>query len=316
MKLIRDLNQFTTEFCGGAVTIGNFDGVHRGHARLVERLVTLAEQVGGPAVVFTFDPHPVRLLRPTEAPPPLTWTRRKASLLSELGVDAVFAYPTDKALLQLAPVEFFQQIICETLQARTIVEGPNFFFGRDRAGNVRLLSELCAQQDISFEVVSPLIVAGNAVSSSRIRRAIADGQIELASQWLTHPYRLRGMVRHGASRGAKIGFPTANMDAIDTLIPAPGVYAGRAHISGIPHTAAINIGTNPTFGEDVFKVEVHVLDFNGTIYGEPLEVDFLSKIRDIRAFSAVDELQNQLHKDVQQVRHIIKLHTTKLANPP
>ena len=315
MKLIRDLSQLTSEFRGGAVTIGNFDGVHRGHARIVEQLVAMAEQLDGPAVVFTFDPHPVRLLRPAEVPPPLTWTRRKASLLSELSVDAVFAYPTDEELLRLTPDEFFQQIIRGTLAARAMVEGPNFHFGHDRVGNVELLGKLCAQHDIALEVVPPLVVDGEPVSSSRIRRAIADGHIELASQWLTHPYRLRGMVRHGASRGAKIGFPTANLDAIDTLVPASGVYAGRTHINGIPHAAAINVGPNPTFGEEVLKVEVHVLDFNGTIYGEPLEVDFLSRIRDVQTFESVDQLKKQLHEDVHQVRHIVKSLPSKLADP-
>lgn len=302
MRLISDLNDVTSELRGGAVTIGNFDGVHLGHARIVEELSHMASRLDGPAIVFTFDPHPVRLLRPEEVPPPLTWTRRKASLLAELGIDAVLAYPTDPSLLQLTPNEFFDQIILRLIGARGIVEGPNFYFGRDRGGSIETLGQLCDEHDVELKVVAPLVTEGEIVSSSRIRRAIAEGRMDLASQLLTHPYRLRGMVRHGASRGAQIGFPTANLDAIDTLIPAPGVYAGRTWIQDIPHPAAINVGPNPTFGEETTKVEVHILDFTGNLYGEPLEVDFLSRVRDVRSFDSVQQLREQLHKDVQYVR--------------
>ena len=214
--------------------------------------------VGGPAIVFTFDPHPVRLLRPNNAPPPLTWTDRKAELLAELGVDTMIAYPTDEALLQLTPDEFFQRIVRDTLQAQAMVEGPNFFFGHDRAGNVEVLGQLCKAAGISLEVVEPVIVDGQPVSSSRVRQLIADGKIDEANRLLTRPYRIRGMVRHGAARGAKIGFPTANVDAIDTLLPGDGVYAGRSEAEGTTWPAAINIGPNPTFGEHALKVEVHL----------------------------------------------------------
>ena len=221
----------------GAVTIGNFDGVHLGHARIVERLLARAREVGGPAVVFTFDPHPVRLLRPEAAPPPLTWTDRKAELLARLGVDAVLAYPTDEALLALEPEEFFAQIVRDRLDARSLVEGPNFRFGRGRTGTIDLLGKLAGAAGIVLEVVEPVIVAGEIVSSSRVRRLLADGQVGQARGLLTQPYRVRGMVVHGAGRGAKIGFATANVDAIDTILPGarrlcgPGA-GGRPLVAG------------------------------------------------------------------------------------
>src|SRR5688572_24498395 len=143
MKLLRNLADLPAELRGGAVAIGNFDGVHKGHARIAEWLIFKAREVGGPALVFTFDPHPVRLLRPQAAPPPLTWTDRKAELLAELGVDSLIAYPTDEALLALTPEEFFQQIVRERLAAKAMVEGPNFFFGKGRAGNIETLERLC-----------------------------------------------------------------------------------------------------------------------------------------------------------------------------
>jgi len=308
LQLIRDLTAVPTSVCSGAVAIGNFDGVHRGHARIIERLITASRRVGGPALVFTFDPHPVRLLRPDQAPPPLTWTDRKAQLLAELNVDATVVYPTDEALLRLDAREFFQSIVIAELDAKAIVEGPNFYFGRGRAGNIQLLGQLCQQHRIELEIVDPLLVDGHPVSSSRVRELLAGGEVDRARELLTRPYRLRGMVVHGAGRGAKIGFATANVDAIDTLIPGPGVYAGRAWSERQGWPAAVNIGPNPTFGEHALKVEVHLIGYHGSLYGQPLEVDFLSRLRDIERFEGVAALRSQLEIDVARARQIAEFH--------
>ncbi len=304
MKLLRDLDDLPDSARGGAIAIGNFDGVHKGHARIVERLLDCARRIGGPAIVFTFDPHPVRLLRPAQAPPPLTWTDRKAELLAELGVDATIAYPTDEALLRLSPAEFFRRIVRDSLQARAMVEGPNFFFGHNRAGNIDVLHQLCEGAKIPLEIVEPLVIDGEQVSSSRVRQLIAAGDIDMANRLLTHPYRIRGMVRHGAARGAKIGFPTANVDAVDTLFPGAGVYAGRSEIGGTIWPAAINIGPNPTFGEQTLKVEVHLIGFHDSLYGLPLEVDFLSRLRNIVKFPNAEALKLQLQSDVVAAKEI------------
>ena len=304
MKLIRKLEDFPQSLKGGALTIGNFDGVHRGHAAIVDRLKSHSSQCGGPAVVFTFDPHPVRLLRPEQTPPPLTWTNRKADLLSELGVDVIIAYPTDQSFLELTYQQFFQQIVIDAIGVSAVVEGPNFFFGKNREGDVDVLQRLCGERDIAVEIVQPVKVNGDYISSSRIRKLIADGEVGIARQLLTRPYRIRGMVVHGAARGAKIGFPTANVDAIDTLIPADGVYAGRAYIDGRAHLAAINIGPNPTFGEHARKVEAHLLDFENSIYGRPIEVDFIDRLRDIRQFESPEELKQCVENDIASARRV------------
>ena len=304
MKLLRDLRELTDDVLGGAVAIGNFDGVHLGHAAIIGRLLDAAKRVGGRSLVFTFDPHPVRLLRPDEAPPPLTWTDRKAELLGELGVDVVLAYPTDPPLLELTPEEFFERIVMECLAARAMVEGPNFHFGRARLGDVALLEELCVKQGVALEIVEPAMADGEYISSSRTREALAAGRVEEARKFLTQPYRIRGMVTHGARRGATLGFPTANLEAIDTLLPAPGVYAGRAYIQGVMHPAATSIGPNPTFGEHALKVETHLLDFQGSLYGQPLEVDFLARLRDIRTFASAEQLGQQLAADLKRTRHL------------
>jgi riboflavin kinase/FMN adenylyltransferase len=304
VRLLRSLDNLPADLRHGAVTIGNFDGVHRGHARLVERLLAKAREVGGPAIVFTFDPHPVRLLRPESTPPPLTWTDRKAQLLDELGVTAVIAYPTDEALLALTPEAFFQRIIQDRLAAKAMVEGPNFFFGHNRAGNIDTLGTLCKAAGISLEIVPPVRVGSDFVSSSRVRQAVAAGDVDLARQLLTRPYRIRGMVTHGAARGAKIGFPTANIEAIDTLLPAQGVYAARAFVPAGNWAAAVNIGPNPTFGEQALKVEAHLIGFDGSLYGQPLELEFLSRLRSIQPFESVQALKAQLARDVAAAQRI------------
>ena len=302
MKLLRDLAELPDHWRHGAVTIGNFDGVHRGHAELVRNLRRSAKQVGGPSVVFTFEPHPVRVLRPDEAPPPLTWTERKAELLAELGVDAVIVCPTTPQLLALSADEFFRQIVVERLAARAIIEGPNFHFGRGREGDIQRLAALCEAAGIQLAIVEPVEAdnAGQAefVSSSRVRAALKQGDTAHAADLLGRPYRLRGMVTHGAGRGAQIGFPTANLDAIDTLVPAHGVYAARAVVDDTPRPAAVHIGPNPTFGESLDKVECHVIGFKGSLYGQVLEVDFLRRLRTIRTFSSVEELTQQLQRDI------------------
>ncbi|MBA2115915.1 bifunctional riboflavin kinase/FAD synthetase [Bremerella alba] len=315
MQLYRDLDSLSTEIRSGALTIGNFDGVHLGHAKIAQQVRKRADEVHGPAVVFTFDPHPVRLLRPELAPPPLTWTRRKVELLGQLGIDAVIAYPTTPELLQLTPDEFFQQIIVQKMAAKAMVEGPNFNFGKDRAGNVKTLETLCQKNGMLLDIVEPLTRPGETeyVSSSRIRKLIAQGNVQLASEMLTQPYRIRGMVTHGAGRGAQLGFATANLEAIDTLVPEIGVYAGMSYRGENVFAAAINIGPNPTFGEKARKIEVHLIDFQGSLYGEPLEVSFLARLREVTTFPDVEALKQQLDKDIQTTNQIFQSYQSKTS---
>lgn len=304
MQLLRSLENLTSVCRGGAVAIGNFDGVHRGHARIVERLLANAGEVGGPAVVFTFDPHPAMVLRPEAAPQPLTWIDRKAELLAALGVDAMIACPTDEALLASSAEEFFERIVLNRLAAKALVEGPNFAFGKGRRGTIELLQTLTTDARIRLEVVAPIWEGDEIVSSSRVRKLVASGNVAEAGRLLTAPYRIRGLVTHGAGRGAKIGFPTANLAGVDTLLPAQGVYAGTAEREGKRITAAIHVGPNPTFGEQAHKIEVHLVDYTGSLYGQTLEVDFLVRLRDIRPFADAAALKTQLAEDVATARRI------------
>jgi riboflavin kinase/FMN adenylyltransferase len=306
MKLIRRIEDFPADLRGGAITIGNFDGVHRGHKHIIQRVKQFAAQLRRPAVVFTFDPHPVRILRPDQCPPPLTWTDRKADLLAELGVEVMVAWPTNREVLDLSYQAFFQQIVVDKLGAKAIVEGPNFYFGKDRQGDVARLGELCEQHGLLWSVVNPVEEQGAWISSSRIRTMIAAGQVAEAREYLTQPYRIRGLVVHGAHRGSQLGFPTANLDGIDTLIPEFGVYAGRAKVDNRWHWAAIHIGPSPTFAERLPKVEVHLLDFEHSLYGQLIEVDFIERLRAVMHFSSAEELRRQLSEDLEATRQLAR----------
>ena len=297
-QILHSLSDFPDALRGGAVTIGNFDGVHLGHARLVERLTAMARRAAGPAVVFTFDPPPVRILRPDAAPEPLMPVDRRVELLGRLGVDAILVYPTDLALLRLEAREFFDQIVRGRLGSRAMVEGPNFFFGHNRSGNVEVLRRFCEETRMPLELVAPLEIGGQAVSSSRIRSLVLEGRLDEARLMLGRPYRIRGPVIDGAGRGTGLGYPTANLGPIDTLTPGEGIYATRASAEGRWYPAAVNVGPSPTFDDPAAKIEAFLIGFQGAIRRQTVEVDFLSRLRDIRRFPSPEALVAQMALDV------------------
>ncbi len=286
------------------MSIGNFDGVHRGHVALLEALRRQADAVHGPAVVLTFDPHPLQLLRPDSYPIPLTTTAERGRLIEAHGVDHVVLLRTVHDLLRLTAEEFFKQVVRGHFDARVLVEGDNFCFGRGRRGNVETLAELCRRDGLTLVVVPPVQLDGEPVSSSRVRAALQRGAIREATACLGRPYRLSGIVGTGQRRGATLGFPTANMERMETLIPADGVYAVRAEHDGRAWPGAANIGPNPTFGENARKAEVHLIGFQGDLYGRELSVDFIDRLRDTRPFGNVNELIAQLHADIERAREV------------
>jgi riboflavin kinase/FMN adenylyltransferase len=286
----------------GFVSIGNFDGVHRGHQSMIAALIRNAREHKAPAIVFTFDPHPIALLRPGQSPPPLSTTERKIERLSQCGVDGVIVYPTDQGLLQLTPREFFDRIVLGRLKARGLVEGPNFFFGHNRAGNIDTLREFCAAAGIELAIVPPVVVGDHLVSSSEIRRLIADGRVREAGNLLGATYRVSGTVVRGAERGRTIGFPTANLEGIRTVLPRDGVYAGRALVGSTWFAAGINIGLSPTFADQERKFEVHLIDFAGDLYGCRVAVELAERLRDTVRFDGIESLKTQLAIDIDRAR--------------
>lgn len=288
----------------GALAIGNFDGVHRGHAALVEELRARSRQVGGPAVVLTFDPHPLQLLRPEQFQPALTTIAERARVLHALGADQVLVLRTTPELLRLSAAEFFDQVIRQRLGPRTLVEGFNFGFGRNREGNIETLERLCRAAGLTLTVVPPLELEGIPVSSSRVRDSLVAGAVQEAARLLGRPYRLHGIVETGQGRGQTLGFPTANLTGVATLVPGDGVYAVRVFRQDSTWSGAANVGPNPTFGERARKLEVHLIDFQGNLVGTSLGVDFVSRLRDTRPFAGPAQLIEQLRQDVAQARRI------------
>jgi len=289
---------------GGAVTIGNFDGVHRGHQALLTELCNQARRLPGPAVALTFDPHPLQLLRPAQFQPVLTTIGQRAELLQAFGADQVVVLRTTPDLLQLPAREFFNQVLRERLQARTVVPGFNFGFGRNREGDVQTLATLCREAGMGFTLVPPLEIDGRPVSSSRVRNILLTGDVREAAVLLGRPYCLMGRVGTGQRRGQTLGFPTANLEDLEVLVPGNGVYAVRVFHGGTTWPGAANIGPNPTFGEQARKVEVHLIGFQGDLYGARLAVDFIERLRDTRPFPSPAALVAQLQDDVNQARKI------------
>jgi len=295
------------EFRGGAVTVGNFDGVHLGHQALVDATRKTADAIDGPAVVVTFDPPPHQVLHPESGPPrpPLTTLIDRAELLQQAGANHVVILRTSPALLALSPEAFFEDILVRQLGAKGVVEGHDFRFGRGRAGTNSNLRLLCAASKLAFKEVPQLHYKNEPVSSSRVRAAIVGGDVALAAELLARPYRIAGNVIAGAKRGRTIGFPTANLDNVPTVLPGNGVYAVRAVVNGKMWSAAANIGPNPTFGEDARKVEVHLIGFADDLYGQLIAVDFIAHLRATRPFSGVVELTQQLKQDIEHAKRVL-----------
>ncbi len=285
-------------FRGAIVTLGNFDGVHRGHQDLLKRARTLA----GPQrklIAATFDPHPRFLLRPLETGPPLLTLERKAQKLLAAGADRVVVFRIDRHFLQLSAQKFFDDIIVGVLGASFLVEGTNFCFGKAREGTVHLLGSMCERSGIGLSLHDGICEQGEWVSTSRIREKIEKGDLEGAEAMLGSPVELTGKVAHGARRGRTIGFPTANLEVAGQLVPAHGVYAAQAVLDdGRVFAAAVNVGPNPTFGELAVKIEAYLIGFEGDLYGQSIRLEFRERLRELCAFASADALKEQLQKDV------------------
>lgn len=330
MTLIRSLDDVAPAR-GCVLSIGNFDGVHRGHQAMIARIVCEARRQSAPAVALTFDPHPIKLLAPSKAPPSLSTLERKSELLHRAGADFVIAVPTTRDLLGLEAVVFFERIVVEAIGAVGMIEGPNFHFGRGRGGDVELLRELCFEHGMACEILDAVADGGGdggvgdggvgkggvgdgdcggdgggpMISSSLIRMAISDGRVDDAVSWLGHPYQIRGVVVHGDARGRTLGYPTANLAEIETLLPPDGVYAACCSIDGERYSAAVNVGGNPTFGVETKKVEAHLIGFDGDLYGQQLAVDMLARVRGVMKFESPGALLAQLKDDLVTVNGIV-----------
>jgi len=302
MKVVEGSRDFATPG-GTSLTIGNFDGVHLGHRELLRRTVALARAQGLPAVVLTFAPHPIRFFTPKARFYEITTTEEKAERMEELGIDVLVVESFTGEIGGMGPEEFAREVIHQRMRARCVTVGYDFTFGRNRSGSPAMLVRIGKQLGFSVEVVPPLLRGGAIVSSSRIRELLLAGRVREAEELLCRPYKVSGPVVAGAARGRRLGFPTANVQFRQELLPLPGVYVVDAEVAGaLPRRGVANVGFNPTFGENSLGVEVHLLDFAGDLYGREMTVFFRDRIRDERKFQSADELVRQIGTDVEFAR--------------
>ena len=306
MELIRDLETIDERYRGGVLSVGVFDGVHLGHRKVLSRAVERARGLGAAALVFTFHPHPLDVLAPAKAPPLLQTFGQKLELMREIGIDAV-VWPEDMgAVLAMTPEAFVERVVHGALAARVMVEGSDFKFGAGAGGDRRRLLELAARSGFDAEFVADVEVDGERVSSTRIRRLIAEGRVAEAARCLGRPYSYIGVVVEGRHRGARLGFPTVNIASPRFLVPGEGVYAGWAIIQGERQRAAVSVGRAPTFQKDhPVAVEAFILDFEGELYGEQVALEFIEYLRPQQAFPDPDSLKAQMAADCQRVRAIL-----------
>jgi riboflavin kinase/FMN adenylyltransferase len=308
MQVIRD-NQPSDSSKRSVVTIGAYDGVHRGHQAVIGQVRKEAQQLGCQSVVVTFDKHPASVVRPASAPKLLTDLDQKLELLQQTGIDATLIVEFNRERSTEDPALFVKRVLVDTLRARVVVVGEDFHFGFNRGGNVAMLRELGKQFDFQVEPVK-LIARPDGVeepvSSTSIRRALAGGQVEIATNLLGRAYEMRGVVVNGDKRGQSIGFPTANVEVPNAMcLPADGVYAGRFRCDdGSVHACAINLGRRPTFFEhaDHSLLEAHLLDFSGDLYGQKVSVTFEHFLRSERKFDGLEAIKTQLQLDVAAAR--------------
>ena len=298
------------------VTIGVFDGVHRGHQQLIARAVAHGRELGLPTVLITVDPHPASVLRPGTYPSRLTSLTRRAELVAELGIDAFWVLPFTTDLARVPPQEFVHELLVDRLHAAMVVVGRNFTFGYRAAGDVAELERLGQRFGFAAEgvdlVTEPFGVAagGSTVtfSSTYVRACISAGDVRAAAEALGRPHRLEGVVVRGDQRGRELGYPTANVDCGEhAAIPTDGVYACWFHHQGRARPSAVSVGTNPTFSGRVRTVEAFVLDTDEDLYGARVAVDFVDRLRGMDRFDSVDELIHQMDRDVERTREVLEL---------
>ncbi|WP_030784416.1 bifunctional riboflavin kinase/FAD synthetase [Streptomyces sp. NRRL S-920] len=311
MQRWRGLEDIPQDWGRSVVTIGSYDGVHRGHQLIIGRAVERARELGVPAVVVTFDPHPSEVVRPGSHPPLLAPHHRRAELMAGLGVDALLILPFTSEFSKLSPADFVVKVLVDKLHARVVVEGPNFRFGHKATGNVDFLAELGRTYDYEVDVIDLYVTgeagAGQPFSSTLTRRLVAEGDVTGAAEILGRPHRVEGVVVRGAQRGRELGFPTANVETLPhTAIPADGVYAGWLHVEGEAMPAAISVGTNPQFDGTERTVEAYAIDRVGLdLYGLHVAVDFLAFVRGQAKFDSIEALLVAIADDVQKARELI-----------
>jgi riboflavin kinase / FMN adenylyltransferase len=309
MQIFRKLEDLPQHFDRSVVSVGNFDGVHRAHRRVISNMVQRAHELKAKAVVVTFDPHPIQILRPSEAPPLLTPRDYRLRLLSETGIDALVVLPFSRDLSMMPPFEFAEEILSQALHAVEVHEGFNFRFGHRAEGDVERLREFGKKLGFDVVIYEPLKIRGNIVSSSQIRKLIQAGDMVNARHLLARPFTLVSTPGRGRGYGSRYTVPTINLARYDELVPKNGVYITSLKVGDEIFDAVTNIGNRPTFGTDSFAIESHILNFHPIeLTAEtPVELSFLKRLRDEIKFPSVDALKEQIGRDVQRAQRYFHL---------
>jgi riboflavin kinase/FMN adenylyltransferase len=305
MRIIRDLNELAAPLPNAVVTIGNFDGVHLGHREIFRRLVGRARELGGVSVVYTFVPHPLKVLAPERAPRLINTYAEKERLIEASCIDVLICAPFTLETATLSADRFVEETLVKKIGVRHLVVGYDYAFGRNREGNAEFLRHKGIELGFEVEVLGPITGHGEAYSSTRIRQMLTDGEVSGVVDLLGRHFTLEGEVVHGAKRGGKLGFPTANLCTEKEILPRPGVYAVKVRRGDQIFDGVVNIGCNPTFCNEGISVEVHLLDFHEQVYGETLRLYFVERLRDEMPFPTSEELSRAIEADIARARKIL-----------
>lgn len=307
MTIISDLEEIKQPLKNTVVTIGNFDGVHKGHLALFDMVKDKARSIGGQSVVITFDPHPVKIMKPRNGPPLITPTQQKLRLIDAAGIDMTICIPFTRQFAEISAHDFVRKILLDKIGMKEAVVGYDYTFGHNREGDIKLLQEMGAQFGFAVNVVEPVHEGDTIISSTTIRNLVQEGSLSEAKRLLGRDYQICGTVVTGKNRGGRLlGFPTANLQLIDELTPKVGVYAVRVLIDDQIYNGLTNIGYDPTFGTGPFSVETHILDFSKSLLGKTIRINFIERLRDERPFKTVKELADQIGKDIIRARQLFK----------
>lgn len=307
MPVISNLEEVNQSLGNPVVTIGNFDGVHKGHLALFDLVKKRAAAIDGQSAVITFDPHPIKVMKPGNGPPLITLTQQKLELVADAGMDVIFCLPFTREFASTPAREFVRDILVNKIGIREIVVGYDYTFGAGREGDIELLENMGGVLDFKVRVVPPVYVENILVSSTSIRNLVQEGKLHEAKELLGRNYQVGGTVIKGKDRGGRLlGFPTANLELIDELVPKRGVYVVRVLVADRKYDGVTNIGYNPTFGDAGLSVETHILDFQENLLGKQIRIKFIERLRDEKTFESVEDLVAQIKRDIARATEILR----------
>lgn len=309
MKIIERIDNITEPIYNAVITIGNFDGVHKGHRALFQKAIKKATEIKGTSVVITFQPHPLRVLKIKNPPPQITRYEQKISLIARAGIDVLIVIPFNEAFAELSPESFVEELLVSKIGMKAIIVGQDYAFGKNRKGDINLLKTLGLKYGYDVLVADWINMSednAKRISSTRIRNFVQEGRVDEVKPLLGRHYQLKGQVSRGRDRGGKLlGFPTANINIYDELCPKTGVYAVTVQHDEVLYQGVANIGFSPTFDDHKFTIEIHLLDFNQNIYEKNIQVNFIQRLRSEKKFNNIEELSAQIRKDIEIARNIL-----------